>query len=308
MVDRLQAMESFVRVVEAGSFSAAARLLRVGQPAVSKTVAALETHLGVRLLVRSTRTLKPTDAGQAFYERARRALAEADEAEIAARGLGRGLEGRLRVCAPVTFARLHVVPVVGDFLEAHPKLSIDFVMDDRPIDLVSENIDVALRLGALGDSSLTARRLATAERVLVASPDYLRRHGAPKAPADLSAHQAISYAQATGDDEWRLTKGRVEMSVRVPSRLACTAAEGVREAVKAGLGIAMVSTWMAAPELSSGELQLVLPDWRLPGVDLWAVYPAGRMPSARARAFVEWFAPMIAGKANAPPASLFTPD
>ncbi|MBU6372642.1 MAG: LysR family transcriptional regulator [Alphaproteobacteria bacterium] len=287
-MDRHQAMATFVRVVETGSFSAAARLLRVGQPAVSKSVAALEERLGVRLLVRSTRRLQPTDAGQAYYERAVRALAEADEAEVAARGLGRGLEGRLRVCAPVTFARLHIAPKLGAFFARYPKLALDFVMDDRSIDLLSENIDVALRLGALPDSSLSARRLASTARVVVASPGYLEARGAPKRPVDLLQYDAIVYSQAVGGDEWRFRKGTSETSVRVPSRLNVSAAEGVREAVLAGLGLAIVSRWMMAPELGSGAVVPVLQDWSLPDIDLWAVFPEGRLPSARARAFVDW--------------------
>jgi DNA-binding transcriptional LysR family regulator len=292
-MDRLQAMETFVHVVEAGSFSSAAKALRVGQPAVSKAIAALEERLGVRLLVRTTRQLTPTDAGQAFYERALRALAEADEAETAARGLGRGLEGRLRVCAPVTFARLNIAPLLGDFLQAYPKLSLELVMDDRNIDLLSENIDIALRLGALNDSSLTARKIATSARYVVASPDYLARRPAPRTPADLLQHDAIVYSQPVGGEEWRFRKGTAETSIRVQSRLAFTAAEGVREAVLAGLGLAIVSHWMMAAQLARGDVVPVLKDWRLPDLDLWAVFPAGRMPSARAKAFVDWCAPLL---------------
>ncbi len=292
-MDRLQAMEAFARVVETGSFSAAARLMRVGQPSLSKVVAALEERLGVRLLVRSTRALQPTDAGQAFYERALRALAEAEEAETAARGVGKGLEGRLRVCAPVTFARLHVAPKLGSFLAAFPKLSLELVMDDRHIDLVSENIDVALRLGALADSALTARKLATGARCAVASRRYLDVHPEPKRPADLLSHDVIIYAQSIGGEEWRFRKGTSETSIHIPSRLAFSAAEGVREAVIAGLGIAIVSHWMMAPELARGEVVSLLQDWSLPDIDLWAVFPAGRLPSARAKAFIDWFAPTL---------------
>lgn len=292
-MDRFQAMETFVRVVEAGSFSAAARDMRVGQPAVSKAIASLEERLGVRLLVRSTRALQPTDAGQAYYERAVRALAEGDEAESAARGLGRGLEGRLRVCAPVTFARLHVAPNLGSFLSAFPKLSIELVMDDRNIDLLGENIDVALRLGALAESSLSARKLAACRRCVVASERYLADRGTPKRPSDLLSHDVVVYAQQVGGDEWRFRKGTSETSARIQSRLTFTAAEGVREAVLAGLGLAIVSEWMMAPELARGEVVAVLQDWRLPDMDLWAVFPAGRMPSARARAFIEWVQPLV---------------
>jgi DNA-binding transcriptional LysR family regulator len=293
-MDKFQAMETFARVVETGSFSAAARDLRVGQPAVSKAVAGLEEQLGVRLLVRSTRKLAPTDAGQAFYERARAALAEADEAWTAARSEGAGLSGRLRICAPVTFARLHVAPRLRSFLDAHPNLRLECVMDDREIDLLKENIDVALRLGALRDSSLTARKLASAERMVVAAPAYLKRSGTPATPSDLMAHDAVIYAQAAGGDEWRFRKGASETSVRVRSRLSLTAAEGVREAVLAGLGLAIVSRWMMAPELKKGTVVPVLKEWRLPQIDLWAVYPSGRMPGAKARAFTAWLEDVLA--------------
>lgn len=292
-MDRHQQMLTFIRVVETGSFSATARMLRVGQPAVSKAVATLEDRLGARLLIRSTRRLQVTDSGQAFYEGALRAIAETEEAEIAARGLGGGLEGRLRICAPVTFARLHLAPTLGGFLSLHPKLAVEVVMDDRAIDLVSENIDIALRLGALADSALTARRLSTAPRHLVASPRYLEKRSAPKSPADLRHHDAIVYAQGGGGEEWRFRKGNAENSVHIQSRLAFTAAEGVREAVLAGLGLAIVSHWMMAPELADGRVVRLLADWRLPDIDLWAVFPAGRMPSARARAFADWFSPLI---------------
>jgi DNA-binding transcriptional LysR family regulator len=172
-MDRLRVMEVFVRVVQSGSFSAAARDLGIGQPAISKMVAGLEKRLRVRLLARSTRRVTPTEAGVAFYERAVRALVEANEADAAAQGLGAGLEGRLRICTPVTFARLHLVPKLGEFLEAHPKLRLEVVMDDRAIDLLAENIDVAVHLGALSDSALSARKLAQAERVVVASRAWL---------------------------------------------------------------------------------------------------------------------------------------
>lgn len=288
-MDRLQAMETLVRVVETGSFSAAARDLRVGQPAVSKVIALLEARLGVRLLVRSTRRLQPTEAGQAYYERARRVLDDAEEAEVAARGLGAGLQGRLRVCAPVTFARLHVAPRLAGFLTAHPKLNLELVMDDRHVDLLEERIDVALRLGDLKDSSLTARRIGHCDRLVVASADYLAQHGEPRSPAELTAHEAIVYAQEVGGDEWRFRQGTAETSVHMRSRLAFTAAEGVREAVIAGLGLAIVSRWMMAPELAAGTVQPVLADWQLPTMDLWAIFPTGRLPSAKARAFLGWF-------------------
>lgn len=288
-MDRLHAMEVFARVVETGSFSAASRDMGIGQPAVSKLVAALEERLAVRLLVRTTRRLQTTEAGQAFYERARLAIAEADEADSAARGLGAGIEGTLRLCAPVTFARLHITPFLGLFLDLHPRISLDLVMEDRSVDLLQDNIDLAFRLGDLPDSSLTARKIAQGARHIVASPAYLARHGAPVSPADLLSRQWLIYVQAVGGGEWRLRRGTAEVSVNVQGRLRFTAAEGVRAAVLAGLGLAIVSEWMMGPELASGAVVPVLTDWQLPPVDLWALHPAGRMPSAKARAFLAWF-------------------
>jgi DNA-binding transcriptional LysR family regulator len=292
-MDRLHEMELFARVVETGSFSAAARDFKLGQPAISKAIAALEERLGVRLLVRSTRQLAPTEAGTAFYERAVRAIAEANEAEAAAQGAGAGLEGRLRICSPVTFARLHLVPKLGVFLDAHPKLRLELVMDDRPIDLVAESIDAGLWLGTLADSALTVRKLAQAERRVVASPTYLARRGVPKTPEDLLDHDAIVYRQSSGGQEWLFRRGTFETSIRIQGRLTLSAAEGVREAVLAGQGLAISSRWMFAAELQAGEVVSLLNEWTLPAMDLWAVYPSGRLTSTKARAFVKWFENVI---------------
>jgi DNA-binding transcriptional LysR family regulator len=288
-MDRLREMELFVRVIETGSFSTAARDLKIGQPAISKTIAALEDRLGVRMLIRSTRRLSPTEAGKAFYERALRAITEADEADAAAQCVGSGLEGRLRICAPVTFGRLHLVPRLGAFLDAHPKLRLELVMDDRAIDLVAENIDVAIRLGILSDSSLKARKLAQTDRHVLASPTYLARKGIPSNPADLLEHDGIIYGQRSGGQEWLFRRGTSETSIRLRPRLTLSAAEGVREAVLAGQGYAITSRWMFAPELASGAVIPVLNEWSLPPMELWVLYPAGRLTSTKARAFVKWF-------------------
>ena len=238
-MNRFTTMAAFVRVVETGSFSSAARQLHVGQPSVSKMIAQLEDRLGVRLLLRSTHGLTPTEAGQNFYERAVRSLEEADEADLAARGAAATLSGRLRICAAVTFARLHVVPHLPLFLAKHPGLEIEVVLDDRNIDLVEAGIDIALRMGTLADSALTARKIGQSRRLVFGSPDYLERAGVPKAPADLINHQTVIYDQRGGGAVWTFRKGTAEASVTVNSRVRMTAAEGVREAVFAGLGLAM---------------------------------------------------------------------
>jgi DNA-binding transcriptional LysR family regulator len=287
-MDRFQVMTTFVRVVEMGSFSAAARDLKMGQPAVSKAVAGLEEHLHTRLLVRSTRRLAPTEAGAAFYERARKALEEADEAETAARAFGDGLEGRLRVSAPVTFARMRVIPHLSGFLDAHPGVRLELILDDRGINLLEENIDVAFRAGSLGDSTMTARKIAQSPRFVVASPAYLARSGTPRRPSDLARHDAVVFSHMPGGDEWRFSRDGDETAVRPRTRLTVSALEGLREAVIAGLGLGMATAWTFAPELGDGRVVPLMCDWTLAPVELWAVYPAGRLPSAKARAFTTW--------------------
>ncbi|WP_085631164.1 LysR family transcriptional regulator [Pseudomonas sp. R16(2017)] len=285
-MDRLAAMETFVCVVETGSFSAAARRLDIGQPAVSKTIAQLEARLAVRLLLRSTRGLTPTEAGLAYFERAKRTLEEADEADNAARGSASGLSGNLRVSAAVTFGRMNVVPRLGMFLDQHPQLSVDLMLDDRNINLMEEGIDVALRMGNLVDSGLTARRIASCRRVVLGTPTYFARHGIPTCPADLSQHQATVYNRS-GGATWTFSKGSEEQTATLSGRLRVSAAEGLRAAVLAGQGLSVASWWMFEPELASGAVVEVLQDWTLPPQDLWAVFPTGRMASAKARAFVD---------------------
>src|SRR5258708_10132980 len=292
-MDRHLAMETFVRVVDTGSCSAAASQMRVGQPAVSKAIAQLEEWLGVRLLLRSTRSLTPTEAGMNFYVRAKRSIEEAEEAVLAARGAGAALTGKLRIAASVCFGRLHIMRQLDRFLEKNPELEIDMVLDDRPINLVEEGIDVAFRSGSLVDSTLVARKLGQARRLVMATPNYFAKHGEPKSPAQLIAHQIVIYTPDGGGVSWTVRPASAETSVAVGGRLKVTAAEGLREAVFAHLGIAITSEWNFAPELASGVVASVLNDWELPTLDLWAVYPTGRMPSARASVFASFVATCI---------------
>jgi DNA-binding transcriptional LysR family regulator len=287
-MDRLAAMEIFVSVAEAGSFSAAAKRMNVGQPAISKSVAQLEERLGVRLILRSTRGLTMTDAGQRFYEHAKRAIQEADDAEQVVRDASDSLSGKLRVSAAVTFACLHVLPSLDAFLSQHPKLEIDLKLDDRNIDLLEEGMDVALRMGALTDSSMTARRIGRNPRLVVGTPDYFARAGVPTTPAELNRHQAIVYSQRGGGETWTFKQNDSDVDVTLSGRVRVSAAEGMRTAVLNGMGLAIASRWMFSPELASGKVEAVLTDWTLPAVDLWAVFPSGRLVTAKARAFVEF--------------------
>jgi DNA-binding transcriptional LysR family regulator len=297
-MNRLAAMAAFVRVIEAGSFSGAAKQLRLGQPAISKTIAQLEDRLGVRLLLRSTHGLTPTEAGRNFYERAKRSIEEAEEAELAARGAAATLSGRLRVSAPVTFARLHVVPRLPIFLAEHPALDVDVVLDDRDVDLIEAGIDVALRMGDLRASALTARKIAQSRRRVIATPAYFEADGVPQIPTDLLSRQAVIYEQRPGGATWTFRQGTTETSVTLKGRLRVSAAEGIRAAVLAGLGLAIGSEWLFAPELKTGDVICALQEWSLPPLHLWAMFPTGRQASAKARAFATFIERQIsAGEA-----------
>jgi DNA-binding transcriptional LysR family regulator len=283
-------MEMFVRVVETRSFSAAARDLKVGQPAVSKSVAQLEERFGVRLLMRSTRGLTLTEAGQHFYERARRIVDEANEAAVAVSGVNGEFRGSLRVSAGVTIARLHIVPYLHLFLERHPKLSLDLLLSDSTGDPIQDGVDVCFRPGMLTDSSVIARKVATAPRLVVGTPAFFARHGEPVTPRELDALPAVIYSmqRAGGGEAFVFRKGDHEVESRLSGPLRITAAEAVRSAVLNGLGFTIASQWMFAPELSSGEVRAVLSDWQVPPLDYWALFPAGRMVTAKARAFTDF--------------------
>jgi DNA-binding transcriptional LysR family regulator len=198
---------------------------------------------------------------------------------------------------------LHIVPAMGRFLDMYPDLTLDVVLDDRNVDLLEEGIDVALRMGRLDDSSMTARKLGESRRLVVGTPAYFEKAGVPATPAELASHEAIVYSQRYGGTAWTFRRESSEVSVAVSGRMSVSAAEGVREAVLADLGVAVASEWMFAAELCSGRLRSVLNDWILPPVELWAVFPAGRMVSAKARAFVSFVEETLGSASAAPSAS-----
>jgi DNA-binding transcriptional LysR family regulator len=286
-MDRLGAMAQFVRVAEAGSFSAAARILGQGQPAISKAVAQLEERLNVKLFIRTTRAVTLTDAGRIYYDHAKTALDAVEEAEAATKGAGAALSGRLRICAPVTFARLHIMPTLPAFMATHPALELDLILDDRRIDLVEEGIDVAIRAGALADSSMVATHIAEGRRQVVASRDFWRAQRPVNRPSDLSTLPFIAYGEAPSGLDWIFTKDAKTQLIRMNQRMRISALEGIREAVFAGIGFAIISEWSATDAISNRLIEARLKEYRLPSVDLWAIFPAGRQPSARARIFVE---------------------
>jgi DNA-binding transcriptional LysR family regulator len=293
MSDRLLELSAFVRAAETGSFSRVAREFGVSQPSVSRMVASLEARLGVKLLLRTTRRVTPTDAGAVFLERSRRILGDLGDAEDAARGVD-SLHGVLRVVMPGAFGNREVIPRLPGFLAQHPQLRVELLISDRLDDLVAEGADMALRLGHLTDSEFGARLLATASRLAVAAPAYLKGRGLPKTLADLSRHDCIVGPGFSGRQGWRFTRSGAVTSVVVEGRVQVASAEGVIACVKAGLGIAVVSQWMCRAELESGELSAILLDYELDRVDVHAVYPGGRRPSLKVRAFSDYLAAKLA--------------
>jgi DNA-binding transcriptional LysR family regulator len=287
MNDRLQQLALFVRTVESGSFSKAAREFGLSQPSVSRAVAALERRLGVKLLVRTTRQISATDAGEALLGRARDALLAIDDAESAARGADR-LSGVLRVALPPEYGVRRIVPLLTAFFVRHPELKIDLMMSDRYENLIAEGADLALRIGELPDSSFVARKLESARRLFIASPSYLARRSPPKSLGDLARHDVVSGPADAGDETWVARRnGRIERQLVSP-RVRSRSATGVVACAVAGLGVATASIWMCAEALASGDAVEVLPDYALDPVQAYVVFPAGRRPSQRARAFSDY--------------------
>jgi DNA-binding transcriptional LysR family regulator len=297
MSDRLLELTAFVRAAETGSFSRVAREFGTSQPTVSRMVASLESRLGVKLLLRTTRKVTPTDAGALFLDRARQLLDDLDEAENAARGLD-SLHGLLRVVTSGAFATREVIPRLPDFLAQHPQLRVELLVSDRMDDLIAEGVDMALRLGVLADSGFGARRLAKAPRFVVAAPDYLAAHGTPQTPADLAQHECIVGPGLSGRRGWSFTRVGAAASVTVEGRVRVASAEGVVACIKAGLGIAAVSQWMCRAELETGQFVPILADYHLESVEVHAVYPSGRRPSLKVRAFSDYLARHLSAEAE----------
>jgi DNA-binding transcriptional LysR family regulator len=289
MSNRLQELAVFVRAAESGSFSRAARELGLSQPSVSRIVGELEARLGVTLLLRTTRRITVTDAGALFLDRAREILAEIEDAEDAARGLD-SLRGIIRLALPVVYGTREIIPLLPKFLALHSELKVEMTVSDARQDLVAEGADVAIRLGELDDSVFGARKLETLERMLAASPNYLKARGTPKKPADLAAHDCIFGPGNFGRDSWSFSRNGAEISVDVRGRIHTNSGPGAFASVMAGLGIAMVSTAMAGPEIKAGLLVPLLRGYKLPPVEVHAVFPGGPRPSAKVRALVDYLA------------------
>lgn len=289
MSDRLQQLSVFVRAAETGSFSRTARELGLSQPSVSRIVSELEARLGVKLLLRSTRQISPTEAGTALLERARHVLNDLESAEDAARGVD-SLRGVVRMATPVAFGRREVIPRLAPFLDAHPQLRLDLIMSDDQHDLIAEGADVAIRFGALADSCFGARRLVSLKRFVVASPDYLAQRSIPRTPSDLLEHDLIFGPGVTGRSYWSFQKDGRMVSVEVEGRIRVNSGEGLIGCVLAGLGIAVASEGMIRGDMKEDAITYLLRDFELSPIPVHAVFPAGPQPSLKVRALVDHLA------------------
>ena len=292
-MDRLDAMKTYIRVVEAGSFSSVARQIGTTQSAVSKQVLALEAHLGSKLLARTTRSISLTDEGRAYFDAARRIVAEIDEAEERLRSGNEHVGGRLRIGASTGFGRFVVYPIVQEFMQAHPNVEVDLQLNDRFVDIVAEGLDVALRVGELQDSALHATRLGTAQRSVVATRALAARlnleHRLPAHPEQLADHDCVIYTGLTTPNVWvfdPVADAPAGVRVRVQGRFLTSSTELIREAVLSGLGIGFAPNWFFTKELAAGDVVRLLPKYAPRPLPINAVYSASRKHSRRLGAFV----------------------
>jgi DNA-binding transcriptional LysR family regulator len=288
-MDRIGDLNLFLRVLDLGSISAAARSLDLSVAVASQRLKRLERSLGVRLLHRTTRQLRPTPEGVALAEQGRSLVEDLDVLTSSLSNTAKGVAGTLRVTLPATFGRQYISPLLPEFMSRHPRLRLHIDLSDQMRDLVSDGLDLAIRIGALKDSELVATRLASNRRVLCASPDYLRRHGVPKKPEDLAKHECLLMAVSRdASDTWHLRgPDGNEVAVRVPSRLKSNLGEVIRDAALGGLGISLHSTWHVCEDIRAGRLKQILPEYHLPESGIYAVMPERRMVLPRVRAFVD---------------------
>ncbi len=296
-MDRFEDLQTFVAVVEAGSFTAAADRLDAAKSAVSRRVSGLEERLGVQLLRRTTRRLSLTDTGRSFYESAARILADLGEAESAVAQEHGELRGTLRVALPLSFGLRHMGQPIAAFSREHPRVTFDLELNDRRIDLIEEGIDLAIRIGNLDDSSLIARKLFDARTVVCAGQRYLDTHGTPETPGDLADHQCLVYSNLADPTKWvcRDASGHAHR-VQVEPTMWVNSGDFISEAAAEGLGIAIQPTFIAGDAISRGELVPILTDYQWPVTPAWAVYPPTRHLSYRVRRFIDFLAETFEGE------------
>ena len=292
-MDRLDAMTVLLAVVEQGSLSAASRHLHLPLATVSRKVSDLEAHLNARLLQRTNRKVALTEAGRSYVEAAREILGRVEEAERAAAGEYSAPKGELTMTAPIVFGRLHVLPVVVDFLKVYPEINLRLMLGDRVSNLVEDHIDLALRIGNLPDSNLIATRLGAIRRTVYASPDYLARHTVPKHPRDLSAHDSITFEGMASTRSWTFIDGKHDLLVPIRSRLAVNTAEAAVDAAVAGLGITRVLSYQAARAEKTGRLVPLLADFEPPPAPVHLVYPSQGLVPLKLRALMDFATPRL---------------
>ena len=296
LVDRLEAIAAFVAVAEDGGFSAASRRLGIPLATISRKVSELETHLRARLLVRSTRNVTLTEAGEQFLITCRRVLGELGEAERLASGEYQTPRGELVVSAPVGLGGVYLAPVVTEFLAAYPDIDIDLRLSDRVVNLAEEQVDAAIRIAHLPDSSLIAIKLGVIRHVVCASPAYLDEHGVPNAIADLSRHPCVTFTALEAPKEWIFRDGGQATRIAVRSRLSVSSASAAVAAAAAGLGVSRLLCYQAAPALADNRLRLVLRQFEPEPSPVSLVYPSGRLLPLKLRAFTEFVVPRLKDK------------
>ncbi|MDX2503167.1 MAG: LysR family transcriptional regulator [Gammaproteobacteria bacterium] len=288
MMDDLKRMIIFAHVVEAESFSDAARRLGIAKSAVSKHISQLEENLGVRLLNRSTRKLSLTDVGDIYYQRCAKIVEAVDEATDCITPLQDKLSGTLRISSPVSFGVKHVVPLLNSFLQTHTSLKSEILLDDNIIDLVQEGVDVAIRVGWLADSSLRARKLSDATRLLCASPNYLQKMGIPKTPDELTEHEWVIFTLLPSPSHCTLTKKNKSTTIQIKGRIKINNGNAVRTLLLEGAGIAALPDFLIAEDLQEGRLVRLLPDYEATNAGIYAVYQDQRLQQAKARTFIDF--------------------
>ena len=289
-MDLLSGMRLFARVVETGGFTAVARENRTSQPTVSRTIAALEAHLGVRLLNRSSRAVTLTDDGRQFYERTRVALEAVAEAEGSVGRRGGEPGGLLRLGTPVAFGHRHVAPLIPKFLERYPGVSVELIVNDAFVDLVGEGLDLAVRVGDLADPSLVARLIGMTRRVAVAATSYLDRRSIPSTPADLGQHDCVIYTRLATVQRWHFQGSDGPVHVDVCGRFSADNSDAVREAVIGGAGVAVLPVWLFKDEIDRGLVQVILEKFEPTRLPIHAVYPSRRLLAAKVRSMIDFLA------------------
>jgi len=289
-MDRFHQISVYVAVAEEESFAGAARRLGMSPPAVTRAVAALEESLGVKLLNRTTRFVRPTDAGQRYLDDARQILAKVQEADEAAAGINADPRGHLTITAPVLFGKIFVMPHVVEFLQRYPAVDVSALFLDRVVNMMEEGVDVGVRIGALPDSSMRALRVGQVRRVLCASPDYLEQHGIPQTPEDLKQHHIVAASGVTPSIEWKFGDTAHSTAVRIKPRLTVTSNDGAIAAVRKGAGITRLLSYQVAHELERGTLKTVLSEYESTPLPIHIVHREGRDGSVKVRSFVDFMA------------------